>query len=246
MEWRDQAVVLGVRPHGETSVILDVVTQEHGRHLGIVRGGTSRKLAPVLQPGNLVDVSWRGRLEEHIGSYQVEPITGFSGRVLSDRLLLSGLNALCSVARASLAERLPCQQMFKSILSLMYLFDEPPLWPLAYLRWELDLLSFLGFGLQLGSCAVTGRGDDLVYISPKSGTAVSRDGAGDWASRLLPLPPVLLGQGAAEPQDVKDGLDTTGFFLKKHVFAEKGAEHLPRARSEFLDRLARQGNAAGK
>ena len=240
MEWRDQGVLLSVRRHGESSAIIDVFTEAHGRHSGVVRGGASRKMAPILQPGTQLDVAWRARLEDHIGSYTAEPIRSRSGHVLSDRLALAGLNSVVSLLGFCLPEREPQNSIYRRTIGVLDLLEEPDIWPLAYLRWEVGLLEDLGFGLDLSSCAVTGATDGLVYVSPKSGRAVSQEGAGDWASRLLPLPPVLLRQGDAPDHEIAQALETTGFFLREHLAPMVGNRPLPEARARFVETFLRR------
>ncbi|NRB05071.1 MAG: DNA repair protein RecO [Rhodobacteraceae bacterium] len=234
MEWHDQGILLSVRKHGETSVIIDVLTKAHGRHAGVVRGGTSRKLAPILQPGAQLDLRWRARLEDHIGAYSVEPIRSRAAQVMSDRLALAGLNCVTALLVFCLPERDPNAGLYDRTEQLMDLLGQSDIWPLAYLRWEMALLDDLGFGLDLTACAVTGSNQDLVYLSPKSGRAVARDAAGEWADRMLALPPVMKGEGAGEDAEVSQGLDTTGYFLQEKVAAGLGNRPLPEARDRFL------------
>ncbi len=243
MEWRDQGALLAVRRHGETSAIIEVFTAEHGRHAGVVRGGTSRKITPVLQPGAQLDVTWRARLDEHIGSYNVEPLKSRAAAVMGDRLALIGLNAVTGLLCFCLPEREPHPQLYERTITLLDLLGTSPVWPLAYLRWELALLDEMGFGLDLSCCAVTGSIDDLAYVSPKSGRAVSVEGAGEWADKLLPLPPSLLGHGRAEPDGISKGLVTTGFFLHNRLAPQLGNRPLPAARQRLIDAIARQGRA---
>ncbi|MFV2054005.1 DNA repair protein RecO [Aliiroseovarius sp. YM-037] len=241
MEWRDQGVVLAVRRHGETSAILEVFTENHGRHAGVVRGGTSRKIAPVLQPGNQVDVTWRARLEDHLGSFAVEPIRSRAAGVMDDRLALAGLNAISALLSFALPEREAHPQIYVRSVTLFDLLGATDAWPLAYLRWELALLEEVGFGLDLTRCAVTGSRDDLAYVSPRTGRAVSKQGAGEWSDKLLPLPMCLLGQGPVSDAEILDGLVTTGHFLKTQLAPALGNIPLPAARQRLIDRLSRQG-----
>ncbi len=240
MEWRDQGIVLAVRRHGEANAIVDVFTETHGRHAGVVRGGASRKMTPVLQPGTQVDVAWRARLEEHLGAYQVEPIRSRAGGALSDRLALSGLNAVTGLLTFALPEREPQTAIYRRTMGVLDLLGEAEIWPLAYLRWELGLLEDLGFGLDLSACAVTGATEGLVYVSPKTGRAVSKEGAGEWADRLLPLPPVMLRQGEAPDREVVQALETTGFFLREHLAPMLGNRPLPEARARFVETFLRR------
>lgn len=239
MEWRDQGILLSVRRHGETAAIIDMFTPVQGRHSGVVRGGTSRKIAPILQPGAQLDVTWRARLDDHIGTYSVEPVRSRAAAALGGRLALAGLNAVTSLVVYCLPERQPHGDLYLRTERLLDLLGQDEIWPLAYLQWEMALLDALGFRLDLSACAATGATDDLIYVSPKSGRAVSRAGAGDWADRLLPLPPVLLGQGAAEDAEIAQALSTTGYFLDTKVAREMGGRPLPEARSRLVDRLTR-------
>ncbi len=179
MEWRDEGVLLQVRKHGENAAIIEVFTAEHGRHSGMVRGGTSRKLAPILQPGAQLDVTWRARLDEHLGSFAVEPLKSRAANVMSDRMALSGLNAITGLCCFCLPEREPHPRVYDRTVALLDMLGTNDVWPLAYLRWELTLLDDMGFGLDLSKCAVTGATDGLAYVSPRSGRAVSQAGAGD-------------------------------------------------------------------
>ncbi|MHC0051867.1 DNA repair protein RecO [Actibacterium sp. D379-3] len=238
MEWRDQGALLSVRRHGESAAIIEVFTAGHGRHAGVVRGGAGRKLAPILQPGAQLDVTWRARLDAHIGSYTVEPLQSRAG-VLGDRLALAGLNAVTALLAFSLPEREPHPALYARSVTMLDLLGHADAWPLAYLRWEMALLEDMGFGLELTRCAVTGSRDDLVYVSPKSGRAVSAKGAGDWADRLLPLPQCLLGQGPVRSEDIGEGLRTTGHFLHAWLAPALGDRPLPEARTRLIDLLAR-------
>ncbi len=241
MEWRDEAILLQSRRHGETAAIIDVFCPDHGRASGVVRGGTSRKLAPILQPGAQLDVTWKARLEDHLGTVTVEPIRSRAAASLGDRLSLSGLNAVVSLLLFCLPEREKHTRLYDKTRALLDLLGQAEIWPLAYLRWELALLDDLGFGLDLSECAVLGQGGDaLTYVSPKTGRAVSKAGAGDWADRLLPLPPSLLEQGQGEDADVLEALGVTGYFLAQRVAPELGHKPLPDARARFVERLERR------
>lgn len=240
MEWRDQGILLSTRRHGETSAIIEVFTPDHGRHAGVVRGGTSRKIAPVLQPGAQLDVTWRARLEDHIGSFQVEPVRSRAAVALADRLALAGLNAVTALLSFCLPEREPHKRLYAQSEQLLDLLGQADLWPLAYLQWEVSLLEEMGYALELDVCAVTGQRDDLGFVSPKSGRAVSRGAAGAWVDRLLPLPDVLRGEGEAGTVEIAQALTTTGYFLSTHLAQNLGNKPLPEARARFLDALTRR------
>ncbi|MEE4187463.1 MAG: DNA repair protein RecO [Roseobacter sp.] len=239
MQWRDQGILLSARNHGETSAIIEVFTPAHGRHAGVVRGGSSRKIAPHLQPGAQLDLLWRARLEDHIGSFQVEPVRSRAGVAMEDRLSLAGLNAVTALLAYCLPEREPHPDLYHKTEQLLDLLGQGEVWPLAYLRWEIRLLHEMGYALELDSCAVTGQRDGLAYVSPKSGRAVSRVGAGEWAERLLPLPPVLQGQGEAPDHEIVEAFVTTGYFLKNHLARDLGHKPLPEARDSFVDVFGR-------
>ncbi|HHS89638.1 MAG TPA: DNA repair protein RecO [Rhodobacteraceae bacterium] len=240
MDWRDQGILLSVRRHGENSAIVEVFTPGHGRHAGVVRGGTSRKIAPILQPGAQLDVRWRARLEEHIGTFTVELVQSRAGVVMGDRLALAALNAVTTLLQYALPEREPHDELYHRSVALLDLLGTNEAWPLAYLRWELALLDDLGFGLDLTACAVSGGSDDLVYVSPRSGRAVSAEAAGQWADRLLPLPPALLGYGDGDLAGIAEGLTTTGYFLKNRLAVQFSERPLPMARQRLVDAIVRR------
>ena len=245
MEWRSEGILLSTRRHGESAAIIDVFTPDHGRHAGVVRGGAGRKMAPVLQPGAQLDVTWRARLEDHLGAFTVEPIRSRAAQVMDDRLALSGLNAICALLRFALAERDPHEALYARSLTLFDMLGLRDDWPSVYVEWELALLEDLGFGLDLSSCAVTGSTQELIYVSPKSGRAVSRDGAGEWAEKLLPLPDCLRGVGDGALDEVSLALKTTGHFLSSWVAPELGQKPLPMSRDRLLKALATRAKARG-
>ena len=239
IEWQDEGAILAARPFGETGMIVEVFTAAHGRHAGVVRGGASRKTAPSLQPGAQVALTWKARLDDHLGSFTVEPQRSRAAAAMGDRLALAGLNAVSALLVQVLPEREAHAPLYARTVALLDLLGQGEVWPLAYLRWEQALLEEMGFGLDLSRCAVTGARDDLVYVSPKSGRAVSRAGAGEWADRLLPLPPVLAGQGDASNAEIIRALGTTGYFLEHRLIGGLGDQPLPAARARLLDAMAR-------
>ena len=240
MEWREDGLLLSQRRHGESSAIIEVFTRFHGRHAGIVRGGASRKTAPLLQPGAQLDVTWRARLEDHLGTFSVEPVKS-RAFLLSDRLMLAGLNALTSLLSFALPEREAHPALYSRTLAVLDMMEESPFWTLAYLRWELALLEDLGFGLDLSRCAVTGSEDNLTYVSPKSGRAVSKAAAGEWAERLLPLSPALIVEGDGSVEDLLAGLRVSGHFLDQRLAPSLGDRPMPAARNRLVDLIARTG-----
>jgi DNA repair protein RecO (recombination protein O) len=239
MEWNDDAIVLSSRAHGETGAILELLTRDHGRHMGLVRGGASRRIKPSLQPGNTVHVGWRARLEEHLGSFTCELARARAGELMDSRDALAGLNAFTAVTCAALPEREAHAPLFLGgeILLDAMMAEDAAHWLPLYIRWEAGVLEALGFGLDFSECAATGAKADLVYVSPKSGRAVSRDAGGIYANRLFKLPAFLLDTAAA-PVDGENaaGLALTGHFLLERVLKPHGKE-MPKARLR-LDALA--------
>ena len=241
IEWSDEGALLSTRPLGESSMIIEVFTPQHGRHAGVVRGGTSRKIAPHLQPGAQLSVAWKARLNDHLGAFTVEPIRSRAAQSMSDRLALSGLNAVCALLSRVLPEREPHLPLYERTIALLDLLGQPEIWPLAYLRWEQALLEEMGFAMDLSACAVRGVNEDLAFVSPKSGRAVSREAAGDWADRLLPLPPVLAGKGDAGNAQIAIALGTTGYFIEHRLIKGLGDKPMPAARQRLIDAISRQG-----
>jgi DNA repair protein RecO (recombination protein O) len=240
MEWRDQGIVLAVRPHGETSAIVEVLTAEQGRHAGLVRGARSRSMRPILQPGNQITVNWRARLSEHLGMFQIEADDLTAGMVMEDRTALAGLNSACAIAVMALPEREAHPRVHEGFQLLLGAFDNPDIWPALYVRWEAGLLSDLGYGLDMSSCAVTGVTEDLTHISPRTGRAVCREEAAPYAPKLLELPPFMAGSGKIEDGDIARGLALTGYFLERRVLWPIDKQ-LPEARERLRVELERVG-----
>ncbi|UIJ70560.1 DNA repair protein RecO [Aurantimonas sp. HBX-1] len=233
MEWREEAIVLGVKRHGETSVIAEVMTRERGRHLGLVRGGRSRKQQPVLQPGNSVEVHWRARLDEHMGTFVLEPVELRAARLMEDGVGLNGIQLVAAHLRL-LAERDPHPRLYDGLMVIVDHLDTPDKAAELMLRFEIALLEELGFGLDLERCAATGRRDDLAYVSPKTGRAVSREAGAPWHDKLLPLPAFLSSQDTgADAASLAEAYRMTGYFLARHVFEPRGIAE-PTSRGSFL------------
>lgn len=236
IEWRDEGICLGARPHGESAAIVEVFTRAHGRHAGVVRGGGGRRMAATLQPGTQLDVVWRARLEDHIGAFAVEPVQGRAGQAMAHPGTLLGLGASVALLRATLPERAAQTGLYQATVALFDLFAYPEVWPAAHLRWEMLLLETLGFALDLSRCAVTGATSGLAFVSPRTGRAVSLGAAEAWADRLLPLPPCLIGAPPADNAEIAAALRVTGHFLAQ-IMAETGAP-LPEARGRYVAWLA--------
>lgn len=236
MEWRDEGVILSVRRHGETSAIAEVLTAEHGRCLGLVRGGRSRMQRPVLQPGNIVAVTWRARLEEHLGNFSLEPLSLRAGAILEEPFRLAGLTTLAGLAQL-LPEREPHRRLYDAFHIVLDAIDVDDVWPALLARWEMGLLDELGFGLDLSSCVASGAVTDLTYVSPRSGRAVSAAAGAPYQDRLFRLPAFLVQGGGACAQDVADAMKITGYFLNRHVFEPRGVS-VPEQRAWILRQLA--------
>jgi len=225
MEWKDEGIVLAVKRHGESSAIAEILTATRGRSLGLIRGGRSRRMRPVLQPGNIVLATWRARLEEHLGNFTIEPIELKAGLLIGEAMRLAALTTLTAEAQL-LPEREPHPRLYEAMRVVLDALQDANTWPSLLVRWEFGLLDELGFGLDLARCAATGSTEDLVYVSPKTGRAVSRAAGQAYHDRLLVLPAFLKGvqAGRPEPSDVIDGLKLTGFFLDRHVFGPRGIQ----------------------
>jgi DNA repair protein RecO (recombination protein O) len=247
MEWTDDGIVLGVRRHGESSAIVELLTRGHGRHLGLVRGGAGSRMRPLLQPGNSVSALWRARLDEHLGTYALEATRMRAATLLAVPHAAYGVTHLAALARL-LPERDPHEDIFEMLERTLDDFDHADGAAIHLIRFELAMLSELGFGLDLSVCVVTGATADLVYVSPKSGGAVSRQAGEPWRDRLLRLPSFLreddsVGQGWSE-QDVRDGFELTGRFLLRHVLEPRGQGHSD-ARAGFINAVMKHHARAG-
>ena len=210
MDWTDEGIVLASRRHGDSSAVVQLLTRDHGRHAGLARGGRASKGRGVYQPGNLLSVQWRARLAEHLGAYTCELSQGYAAMLLDDPLRLAGLSSACAVAEASLPERHPYPKLYAGFLVLLDAFVTSPAWAAIYARWELGLLDELGFGLDLSQCASSGATDDLIYVSPKSGRAVSRQAGEPYHDKLLPLPGFLIGGNDGDTGDILAALKQIG------------------------------------
>lgn len=238
MQWTDEGIVVGVKRHGEANAILELMTRDHGRHLGLVRGGFGSRLKPILQPGNNVSASWRARLDEHLGTYTVEGIRLRAASFFSAPHAIYGVSHLAALMRL-LPERDPHVSLYESLDALLDHLDNAVAAAPMVVRFEFQLLSELGFGLDLDRCAATGSSDDLIYVSPKSGRAVSRAAGEPWADKMLRLPEFLR-QHEAVPnaQDIADGFALTGYFLIRHALEPRGVA-LGDERAHFIAALNR-------
>lgn len=236
MEWRDEGVILSVRRHGETSAISEILTAQHGRVMGLVRGGRSKQQRPVLQAGNVVQAVWRARLEEQLGTFSLEPLNLRAGAIMEEPFRLAGLATLTGLAQL-LPEREPHPRVYDALRVVLDAIDHDEVWPALLVRWELGLLDELGFGLDLSQCAATGTRENLAFVSPRSGKAVSAEAGAPFRDRLFRLPPFLSGGGSASPADVVDGLKLAAYFLDRHVFEPRGAR-LPEQQDWVIRALA--------
>ncbi|MBI1868540.1 MAG: DNA repair protein RecO [Methylocystis sp.] len=238
MQWQDEGLVIGGRRHGETGVILELMTKAHGRHLGLVRGGGGRALRSVLQPGNNVEATWRARLEDHLGAYTVEPRRSRAARLIDHAYALHGVSYLCALLRL-LPERDPHGELFAMAEAIAEQLDSLEFAPALMARFELALLAALGFGLDLGACALTGARQELCYVSPKSGRAVSRAAGAPWRDKLLRFPAFLQGEPLVQPAptELSDAFRLTGHFLARDVFFPRGVP-VPQARALYVGAVA--------
>ena len=237
MQWTDDGVVLGVKRHGESSAILELLTLEHGRHLGLVRGGSGTRLKPLLQSGNSVRAVWRARLDEHLGHYTVEPLTVRTATVFAQPHAVFGVTHLAALTRL-LPERDPHPGLYDALNAILENLEDLSRIAPMVARYEMRLLAELGFGLDLETCASTGSSDELVYVSPKSGRAVSRQAGAPWHDSLLRLPGFFRDGEAAATSDIADGFALTGFFLTRYVLEPRGLA-LSDARAHFVAAAAK-------
>lgn len=248
MRWSDEAIVLSTRRHGESGLLVHLLTPEHGRHAGLVRGGQRPKLRAIHEIGNRLLVTWSARLAEHLGTLTGELAHAYAAPLIAAPARLKCLAAAAALADAALPEREPHPRTYRALAMLLDALEADAGWAALYVAWELDLLAELGFGLDLARCAATGVATELVYVSPKSGRAVSAAAGEPYRDRLLRLPPFLSVAGAETPpapQDVLDGLALTGCFLEARVFAPHGRA-LPAARSRLVDALAAYTTILGR
>jgi DNA repair protein RecO (recombination protein O) len=245
MQWQDDGFVLVARRHGESSLIVELLTRDHGRHAGLVRGGQSPRARAMLQPGNAVAALWRGRLDEHLGTMTCEPVRAYAARILDDPGRLAGLTSAAALVMAALPEREPHQDVFASFADLIEALDSAAEWQAHYVRWERDLLRALGFGLDLGRCALTGATADLAYVSPRTGSAVARAAGLPYHDKLLRLPAFLWCDGPADDGQLVLGLTLTGHFLLHHVFAPQGRT-IPAARLRLAERVRQGAETTGE
>ncbi|MBL4603492.1 MAG: DNA repair protein RecO [Emcibacteraceae bacterium] len=239
MEWHDEGIILRSRKHGEFDAILEVLTRDHGRHAGIVKGGLGRRQRGTIQPGNEISVTWRGRLETHLGTYSVELIKARAVNFLYNPAKLAALNSCCSLLCVAMAENEAHELLLSGLIAFLDILEvsveDIMVWSPLLIRWELGLLSELGFALDLTTCAATGIDNDLVYVSPKSGRAVSRDAGAPYHDKMLKLPPFLQKNDCdVTLGDINDGLTLTEFFMERHMLSPFG-KSLPQARRMLRD-----------
>jgi DNA repair protein RecO (recombination protein O) len=239
MQWIDEGIILGTRRHGETSLIVELMTPGHGRHLGLVRGGRSRKQQPLLQPGNSVTATWRARLDEHLGHYTMEATHQRAARLIEGPAGLYAIQALAALLRL-LPERDPHPHLYDGLAAIVDHLDDPFVAGALVVRFEMQLLDDLGFGLDLDQCAATGTNDNLAYVSPRTGRAVSLAAGEPYRDKLLPLPAFLHEEGATPgAADLADAFRLTGYFLARHVYEPRQLEP-PGARESLMALIARQ------
>lgn len=218
MEWQDDGIIIGVKQHGENAAIVQLLTAEHGRSAGYIRGATAKQTRPILQTGNHVTTNWQARLAEQLGFFSFEMMTPFAARLLHSPERMTALQSMSQIITAIVPERQPYPALYRDTLKLLQILCSDPDWPQHYVRWEITLLRELGFGLRLDYCAVDGTDEELTHVSPKSGHAVSYNAAMPYRDRLLPLPHFLGGRDDLEDHEIRAGLALTGYFLHQNMF----------------------------
>ncbi len=235
-EWEAPSVILAARPYGEGDALVTLLTEAHGTHRGLARGGGSRSQASLWQPGNLVQARWVARLTDQLGAFSAELVHPGAALAMDDALALAVLSSACAVAEGALPEREPYPAVFGGLVQLIAGLAQGPSAVMDLIRWETVLLQELGYGLDVSSCAITGATTGLTYLSPRTGRAVSAEAAGPWQDKLLRLPGFLVGADPSGPADWRDGLKLTGHFLARDAF---GSQHrpMPPARHMLYDRV---------
>lgn len=238
MKWQDTGIVVSTKKYGESSLILNLFTENHGLHSGLIKFSNSKKTRNMFQVGNICAVEWTGRLEDQLGYYKSEIEKSVSHNIINNSLKIDVLISLSSLLNKLLADRQVHSSLFLNTINFIhYLNKNEKYWILKYIRWELKFLSELGFGLDLSKCAVTGSKNDLQFISPKSGRAVSAEGAGEWRNKLFVLPKFFLldNEYTDDKSELLKGFKITTFFLNRYV-SSIGLE-LPDVRDRFTNKL---------
>jgi len=236
MRWESNGLILNFFKYNEKSYILEIFTEEHGKHKGIIRGLHSKNKRSIIEPGNEVFATWSGRLETHLGNYNVEPIKLWSSHILQFKDKLSAISSICSLISLTMAERQPNPLIYFSSKKLIEIVASTRNdWIREYVFWEMQLLSEIGYGLDLERCAVTSKSSDLVYVSPSSGRAVTNEGAGDFKNKLLPLPKFMTNFKANyDNDDIYNALNLTEFFFKKRFFLPNNL-NFPQSRNRLKE-----------
>ncbi len=244
MNWSDEGIVLSARKHGESAAIVTLMTRDHGRHAGLVRGGAGSRARGLYQTGNLLSADWRARLSEHLGTYSCELVRPYAAGLLTERLPLRALASAAALVERLLPERAPHPETYENLIRLIEVLTDGNGWLTAYVHWELELLGELGYGLDLSACAATGATEDLVYVSPRTGCAVSAGAGAPYREKLLALPGFLTDHTVmSDAAAVLDGLKLTGHFLARCA-KEADAGDLPDARDLFVEGIRRSSAGA--
>lgn len=240
MDWQDTGFFLSAKPYGEHAAIASVMTKHHGKRSGMIWNAKSKKMASILTEGNQLSIVWRARLHELLGTFKVELEKQRTEIVFSGPIALNALNSICTLLDSLLPQFDPHRKLYTETVRLLDRINSTQNWLIDYLEWEILLLKEIGFGLDLEKCAVTNSEKNLAYISPKSGCAVSKEGAGEWASKLFPLPQCMLSGKVKEQEEILDGLQITGHFLKKGFHPHSGLPKLPHSRLRLESSIRKQ------
>ena len=238
INWEDEGIILKVTAFGETAAVVSIFTEKNGKHAGLVRGAKTQAMRSLLQIGNKVKATWRARLSEHLGTFKLEPIKSIASNFFDDPLKLLGLTSAVAIVDQALPDREPAVEVWHGLLALLDTitdYDEY-IWLAAYIRWEIGFLGETGFKLGLDKCVVTGDVEDLSFVSPKSGCAVSDVAGEQYRDKLLPLPSFLTAKGFKAPKEFLEGLQLTEYFFKRHVFGVYN-KPLPSPRQRLFQRV---------
>ena len=241
MKWEDEGILLSSRRHGEHNAIIEVLTPGHGRHAGLVKYAYSQKNVNLLEPGMQLNLVWNARLQEQLGVFSIDKVKSRTSALIKSKQILLAFNSIISLLLLSLPDREPFKKIYETTVDLIDSMQDDNCWLSSYVRWELFMLAELGFGLDLSKCAVTGKNVDLIYVSPKTGRAVSAGAGRKWDNKLLRLPKFLTESEDLIETDtalISSGMILTGYFYEKWALKALEKKSLPAARQRFFTSLS--------